>query len=344
MSNRSKIISTISPILNGEDFIASLIKSISAQTIQPYEQVFSDNCSDDTTWLKLQNIDNAENMILCRQAKRLDAHGSFRAAASQATSEYILIHPCDDRLHPLNIGSADNILRENPHIDVLCTRHISGDQIDYLSNPPWPRVMTGGFNQYNSDQIFDLAVESCFLPYPFTGLILRRTLFLEYLHIIEECSLEGAGDIALTLWLINKRANFAIRHGKLVFAFSHPKQESKRLSRLWLSDYIKLVDFTLDLEGLSEDHKIAATTYFMKCMPMHLFSALRDSSQALDLIAELFASNYWRLVSRCSRIDNSFGLNLKSTWLHNEVGRQLLLSMGKRRLNLFGLLIRSLRP
>lgn len=334
MKKFSDLITTITPILNGHLFIDGLARNISDQECPPLQQIYSDNASSDDTWLRLQYLKKSDQILLHHEPHRLSAHGSWLAAASLAHTEYILLLPCDDRIHPKNIEIAHHILQEHSYIDVIGTTHFSTSRRSDLDEPCWHDKLTQSFEILNSSDVFAHANIHNFLPWPFTGLILRTSLFLEYLSTNGSEQFEGAGDLALTLWLISRDCTFARRDDVLTLAFRHGGQESTRLAKSWLADYIKLVYYILELEGLCSNHKIQACAYFMKALPRHLYVALGDSSQNTNNISILFMDQYPKLLRRCSELDENFSDRLKSYYLINEICRQFLLSMGSRRMKL----------
>lgn len=337
------LISTVTPILNGRPFIEGLVRNLVDQECLSFQQIFSDNASSDETWEYLQSVCRySERLVIHHEPQRLSAHGSWLAGVSLAKTDFVLLMPCDDRLHPKSISLADQILRRNPSVDVICTPVVQSSNPADLSSPPWSPHLSGSFELLSSSSAFDKALSSNFLPWPYSGLILRTQLFLEFLGSKESEQFEGAGDIALSLWLIGKGCTFALRADRLLFAFRHAGQESSRLKNLWLQDYCRLVDYTLSLEGLTDNQRLQACTYFMKALPRHLYLALQDPRQDPRSVASFFSGQYSSLLRRCSLLDPGFKHRLSSVYPWNDLGKRILLAMGERQMVVLSHLVRAL--
>ena len=88
------MISIITPILNGAEFIEDNILSIQALQI-PYEHIIVDGGSTDDS---LNIIKNFENVLVLKQADKSGMYGGIDTGFKRAKGKYICWINCDDRI------------------------------------------------------------------------------------------------------------------------------------------------------------------------------------------------------------------------------------------------------
>lgn len=296
----SNLITTVTPIRNGGRFLPGLFHCLEHQTLKPAVTILSDNCSSDNTSDLLQPFSSLPGWKVLRQPQYLQAHYSWLAALHAAKTEYLMFLPCDDRLHPQNIESAERILQQNPAIDVLATQRLTCANLDSLDSHDWPHYPTLPTAVVLSpSHAMQLHLKSCFLFWPFTGLIVRTQLILDLLTSDQFPVFDGAGDIALTLSWINMNCVIAYRDEPLITAYLHPAQESERLKYLGLQDNIKILDYALTLTSIPPELHLRLCSYLMKGFLVNYALALQDPQQDTLCVQHVFSRSYYISLHRC---------------------------------------------
>lgn len=108
---------------NQQDFIVEAVQAAFAQTYTNLEIIISDDCSDDQTFQKIQdvsaNYSGPHRLRINRNEKNLglSAHVNWLAAAS--SGEYIVLAAGDDVSFPDRVEKSVSFLSENPDVPMV---------------------------------------------------------------------------------------------------------------------------------------------------------------------------------------------------------------------------------
>ncbi|MDD2995039.1 MAG: glycosyltransferase [Paludibacter sp.] len=94
------MLSVITPVLNGAEFIEKNIKSIQQLKV-PYEHIIVDGGSTDDT---LDIIGKYPHLKLIRQTEKNGMYGAIDLGFKQSKGDYICWVNCDDEIYPKNFG------------------------------------------------------------------------------------------------------------------------------------------------------------------------------------------------------------------------------------------------
>ncbi len=92
-------ISICIPTYNRADLLVDTLKSIAAQTVQPYEVIILDNASTDTTAELISRFKNS-NIRYIRHKKNIGMAQNYNACVQEARGEWMTFLPSDDIISP----------------------------------------------------------------------------------------------------------------------------------------------------------------------------------------------------------------------------------------------------
>lgn len=103
------------PVFNGENFVASAIRSILDQTYTDFELIVSDNASTDSTADICREFARQDNRVrYTRNARNLGADPNYNAVFHQARGTFFKWAAHDDVLAPTFLERCVAALKENP--------------------------------------------------------------------------------------------------------------------------------------------------------------------------------------------------------------------------------------
>ncbi len=123
MSNREQHRPTVSvclPVYNGRRYLASAIQSILSQSLNDFELIVIDDCSDDDSWTIANNFAETDSRVsLQRNAKRLGPLANFNHCFKQAEGRYIKPFSQDDLLHSDMLRKCVETMELHPDVALL---------------------------------------------------------------------------------------------------------------------------------------------------------------------------------------------------------------------------------
>lgn len=147
------LVSVLTPVYNGEEFLAECIESILAQTYSNWEYAIVNNCSTDAT------LEIAERYA--RRDKRIHVYSNdalldiianhnkaFRLIS--ATSKYCKIVSADDWLFPECLTRMVGLAEANPSVGIVGSYQLSGGGTDWrgwrvrFDELPYPSTVISG--------------------------------------------------------------------------------------------------------------------------------------------------------------------------------------------------------
>ncbi len=90
------LVSVIIPVYNAEKYIDECIESILNQTYSNIEVIICDDCSKDSSWIRLKKYENDQRFILLKNDTNLHQAATRNRCISVSKGEYILLQDADD--------------------------------------------------------------------------------------------------------------------------------------------------------------------------------------------------------------------------------------------------------
>lgn len=128
-AHEQPLVSVVTPVYNGERYLAECIESVLAQTYPNFEYVIVDNCSTDGTSGVIERYAKADKRIrVYRNEKLLDIISNHNKAFSLISPEakYCKVLSGDDWLFPECVSKMVSLAEENPHVGIVGSYQLSG--------------------------------------------------------------------------------------------------------------------------------------------------------------------------------------------------------------------------
>ena len=122
-------VSVIIPLYNASPYLAEL-KQVWEQTLNDFELILVDDCSQDDTWEQLQRFKSdypERTIILARNERNLGPGGTRNHGLSLSSGQYVIFLDGDDRYEPTMLGKMAAKLDETC-ADVVCGGFMEHDQ------------------------------------------------------------------------------------------------------------------------------------------------------------------------------------------------------------------------
>lgn len=100
---------------NGSRFIREQFQSLANQTLQPFEVVVTDDCSQDETISIIQEFSKVLNIKIFVNDSTLKVTKNFERAVSLCSGDIILMCDQDDIWHPDKLAKISKYFQENPN-------------------------------------------------------------------------------------------------------------------------------------------------------------------------------------------------------------------------------------
>jgi glycosyltransferase involved in cell wall biosynthesis len=140
------LVSVITPVYNGEKYLAECIESVLAQTYQHWEYIIVDNCSTDGSPEIVRNyVDKDKRVRLYSNKEFVSAienhHAAFRKISPG--SKYCKVVHADDWLFPECLEKMVAIGENNPNVGIVGSYRLDGVRVN-LDGLPYPSHVTPG--------------------------------------------------------------------------------------------------------------------------------------------------------------------------------------------------------
>ncbi len=140
------LVSIVTPVYNGEQFLAECIESVLAQTYERWEYVILDNCSTDATPAIARRYADAEPRIRYIRAEEfVDVRRNFTRAVSAISDESAFVKPlgADDRLAPACVERMVALAVAHPSVGLVGGYRLDGSEIGLVGLSPDREVFPG---------------------------------------------------------------------------------------------------------------------------------------------------------------------------------------------------------
>jgi glycosyltransferase involved in cell wall biosynthesis len=143
---REPFVSILTPVYNGEPFLAECIDSVLAQDYPNWEYIVVNNCSTDRTLKLAQQYARRDSRIrVVNNRDFLNCEENHNNALRQISprSEYSKVVSADDRLVPHSLGKMVRFAMRHPTVGIVGSYQQAGDIIDWKGLPENVSVLSG---------------------------------------------------------------------------------------------------------------------------------------------------------------------------------------------------------
>jgi len=259
-SKTQPLISVVTPVYNGEKFLAECIESVLAQTHENWEYVIVNNCSTDRTESIAQSYAEREHRICVYNTEEFlpiikNWNHSLRLISPE--SQYCKVVHADDWLFPQCLEQMSDVAKENPTVGIVGAYRLKGTRVG-AQGLPYPSIVTSGREICRLLLLDGLKVFGS--P---TTLLMRSDLVRSRRQFYNEANLHADLEACLD---ILQNSEFGFVHQVLTYTRHHSGRLSHFAKRLYTS-------------------KVGRYHVFMKYGPMYLSpkeyeNTLRERTQA----------------------------------------------------------------
>lgn len=132
MSTEHPLVSVVTPVYNGESYLAECIESVLKQTYQNYEYIIVNNCSTDGTLqlaLDYAKKDSRIRVLNNEAFVGVIANHNIAFRAISPSSKYCKVVSADDFIFPDCISKLVDLVESNPSVGIVGSYQLSGDHI-----------------------------------------------------------------------------------------------------------------------------------------------------------------------------------------------------------------------
>lgn len=168
---------------NGAKYIRKQIESILSQTIQNFELVICDDCSNDDTWDILEEYIASDSRIhIFRNSENAGFKKNFEKAVLMCTGEYIALSDQDDIWHSNHLEILLNKMINNK-CDIVCGRPIFVNENDIELPKKFDYFKMDNIPQNNNDTARHILLSTS--SYQGASMLIRKEFFEKALPIPE---------------------------------------------------------------------------------------------------------------------------------------------------------------
>ena len=180
-TTQQPLVSVVTPVYNGEAFLAECIESVLKQTYENYEYIIVNNCSTDQTLRIALEYAKQDSRIRVHNNEKFvtvieDHNIAFSLISSEA--KYCKVVSADDFLFPECIKRMVELAEANPSVGIVGSYQLSGDRVRWQGFR-YPRAVLSGVEMCR--MIFLGGEKTCGFGSPFgfgspTSLLYRADL------------------------------------------------------------------------------------------------------------------------------------------------------------------------
>jgi glycosyltransferase involved in cell wall biosynthesis len=221
------LVSVVTPVYNGERYLAECIESVLAQTYENWEYIIVNNCSTDRSLEIAQRYAEQDARIrICNNTRFLTALQNCNHAFRQISpdSKYCKVVHADDWLFPECITQMTKVAEANPSVGIVSSYVLAGVRLkgDGL---PYPSVVIPGREICR----WHLLGKGYVFGSP-TSLLIRSDLIRSRATFYNESNIHAADQEAC--YEVLQGADFGFVHQVLTFTRMHDESRSSHQKEL----------------------------------------------------------------------------------------------------------------
>ena len=146
VSSKEPLVSVVTPVYNGEKYLAECVESVFAQTYQNWEYIIVNNCSTDRTLEIAQSYARKDPRVRIHQNRRLVGRlENHNVALRQisVSSKYCKVLHADDWLFPECLMRMVELAEANPSVGIVGAYGLDGTRVRW-DGLPFPSTVTVG--------------------------------------------------------------------------------------------------------------------------------------------------------------------------------------------------------
>jgi glycosyltransferase involved in cell wall biosynthesis len=234
------LVSVITPVYNGEKFLAACIESVLAQSYANFEYIIVNNCSTDST------LEIAKTHATRDSRIRIHNNNDFVTAIENHNNALKLISPdsryvkfvqADDCIFPACLEQMVTVGLRHPSIGLVSAYRLEGNRVT-LDGLPYPSTFLPGAEICRRTLLTDLYVFGS--P---TSVLMRADLIRSRPALYDEANFTLEADSAACFDLL-QTSDFGFVHQVLTTTHRHHEQLTTASIRLktWSVSRIKILD------------------------------------------------------------------------------------------------------
>jgi glycosyltransferase involved in cell wall biosynthesis len=271
-TTQQPLVSVVTPVFNGEDFLAECIESVLKQTYQNYEYIIVNNCSTDRTLQIASDYAKKDSRIRVHNNERfvaVIANHNIALGLISPEAKYCKVVSADDFLFPDCIKQMVKLAEANPSVGIVGSYQLSGDLVRWQGFR-YPRAVLSGVEMCR--QVF-LGGDKTFGFGSPTSILYRADLVRSSAEFYPNASPHSDTSACFACL---QSSDFGFVYEVLSFERTHPETQSSasaqmnRYSSANLNDVICYGPLYLDKDELEQKvaetlksyHRFLAVNYF----------------------------------------------------------------------------------
>jgi glycosyltransferase involved in cell wall biosynthesis len=239
-SDGQPLVSVVTPVYNGDKFLAECIESVLAQTYRNWEYIIVDNCSTDRTKAIAERYAHRDTRIrIYHNQEFVSATQNHNIAFRQMSprSKYCKVVHADDWLFPECIMQMVKVAETNPSVGIVGAYRLDGVRVN-LHGLPHPSTVVPGW------EICRLTLlRACYVFGSPTSILIRSDLIRNRKAFYNESHIHADKEACFD---VLQDTDFGFVHQVLTFTRRHTESEtsfSKRLNTYLLGNLIILTKY-----------------------------------------------------------------------------------------------------
>jgi glycosyltransferase involved in cell wall biosynthesis len=221
---RQPLVSVVTPLYNGEKYLAKCIESVLNQTYRNWNYVIVNNCSTDRSLEVAQSYAEKDKRIqITNNQKFVGRNPNHNIAFQQISpaSKYCKVVHADDWLFPDCIKQMVDVAEAYPSVGIVGAYVLSGEQVS-CDGLAYPSLVTSGKEICRRTLLEKLYVFGC--P---TSLLIRSDLIRDRVMLYNEANEHADKEACLDLLqkadfgFVHQVLTYQRRHDDSATAFSH---------------------------------------------------------------------------------------------------------------------------
>jgi glycosyltransferase involved in cell wall biosynthesis len=218
------LVSVVTPVHNGEAYLAECIESVRAQTFTDWEYIIVDNCSTDRTRIIAERYVKDPRIRIESNSTLLPVIANYNRGASLVSpgSRYLKYVAADDLLFPECLTQMVALGESHPDVKLIASYKIHGDR-PVCEGPAFPQTIVDGRDVcrwFFEGQLGLLGGPTNHLIRLPTAVCSNGPFDEDYLH----------ADIELYVRLLSQGVKYGFVHQVLTFTREHASSVSVRFA------------------------------------------------------------------------------------------------------------------